>query len=211
MGVNSLVLKLAEVHDLGHCVPVPVALNPLADMCISCAESGKKVQNPWVEGKDSCVIVVVVGAMVVSCIQLSHVEGIGREILLWVASSVAVGELFDPICGLEVAILDGDDEVRSLAVIISNVSFRYLLGELVGQIPFCLPLQMSDPLCVSGVFSLVVLPLLSSDGFNEPLDDLHDGFRVVDVELEGGCGSSRRDGSRGINPGGGRGLIGGID
>jgi hypothetical protein len=68
MSVNPLVLKFAEAHDFGHSVPVPVALNPLADMRISCAGSGKEVQNPWVEGKDGCVIIVVVGAMMVSCI-----------------------------------------------------------------------------------------------------------------------------------------------
>jgi hypothetical protein len=67
-GVNTLALELAEAHDFGHGVPVPMALNPLADMRISCAGSGKEVQNPWVEGKDSCVVVVVIGAMVVSSI-----------------------------------------------------------------------------------------------------------------------------------------------
>jgi hypothetical protein len=59
-------------------------------------------------------------------------------VLLWITRGVAVGELFDPVCGLKVAILNGDDEVRSLAVVVSNISFRNLLGELVGQIPFCL-------------------------------------------------------------------------
>jgi hypothetical protein len=209
-GVDALVFELAEAHDFGHGVPVSVALNPLADMCISCAGSGKEVQNPWVEGKDSCVVVVVIGAMVVSCIQLSHVGGIGGVVLLWIACGVTVGELFDPICGLEVAILDGDDEVRSLAVVVSNVSFRYLLGELVGQIPFCLSFQVSDSFCGSGALGLVV-SFSSPDSLDEPLGDLHDGFWVVDVELEGSGGSMGRDGSGGINPGGGRGLVGGVD
>jgi hypothetical protein len=52
-------------------------------------------------------------------------------ILLWITRNITIGELFDPVCGLEVAILNGDDEVRSLAVVVLNVSFRNLLGELV--------------------------------------------------------------------------------
>jgi hypothetical protein len=68
--VDLLVFEVAEVHDFSHCVPVPVALNPLADMRILCAGSYKGVQNPWVEGKDKCVVVVV-GAVIVSCIKFS--------------------------------------------------------------------------------------------------------------------------------------------
>jgi hypothetical protein len=68
VSVDPLVLEFAEAYDLGHGMPVSVALNPLADMRISCAGSGKEVQNLWVEGKDSCVVVVVVGAVVVSCV-----------------------------------------------------------------------------------------------------------------------------------------------
>jgi hypothetical protein len=131
-------------------------------------------------------------------------------ILLRVAGGIPIGELFDPVCRLEVAILNGDDEVGSFAVVISNISFRYLLGELVGQIPFCLSFQMSDLLCVLGEFGLVI-PFSLLDSFDEPLGDLHDGFWVVDIELEGYCRSSGRDESGGINSGGGRGLIEGVD
>jgi hypothetical protein len=131
-------------------------------------------------------------------------------VFLWITRGIAVGELFDPVCRLEVAILDGNDEVRGLTVVISNVSFRNLLGELVGQIPFCLSFQVSDPFCSSSTLCLVV-SFLSPDSLDESLGDLHDGFWVVDVELEGSGGSSGRDRSGGINPGGGRGLVGGVD
>jgi hypothetical protein len=78
--------------------------------------------------------------------------------------------------------LDGNDEVGSFAVVISNVSFWCLLVKLVGQILLCLSFQVLDLLSVLGEFSLVI-PFSPLYGFDKPLGDLHDGFWVVNVKL----------------------------
>jgi hypothetical protein len=85
--------------------------------------------------------------------------------------------------------LDGNDEVRGLVAVVPYIPLRCSFCELIGQILFLLAFQMLDLLFDPVEFGLVI-SFLSLDGFEESLGDLHDGFWVADIDLEGCCGAS---------------------
>jgi hypothetical protein len=202
-------LEVAESHELGHGVPVPVYLDPLADLSVSSCGSLEEVEYPRLERKDEGVVVVVVVGFVLGE-QFSHVWGFVRLVFLAVGGDRAVAELSNPVGLLRVPILDGDNEVGCALVSVANKALgRGNCGES-GQIASLLLFQISESFSGEGAFGLVV-PLSSSKGFDESLGDLCNGFGVVDINLEGDCCASRGDRDRCGGSGCCGGLVGGVD
>jgi hypothetical protein len=208
-GIDALVLEVAEPHEFGHGVPVPVYLDPLADLSVSSWGSLEEVQYPRLERKDEGVVVVVVVGFVLG-VQFSHVRGFVRLVFLGVGGDGAVAELSDPVRLLGVPILDGDDEVGCALISVSNEALGRGNGGKSGQIASLLIFQISEPLggeCALGL----VIPFSSSKGFDESLGNLRDGLGVVDINLEGDCCAPGGDGDRRGGSGCCGGFVGGVD
>jgi hypothetical protein len=208
-GIDALVFQVAESHELGHGVPVPVCLDPLADLSVLSWGSLEEVQYPRLERKDEGIVVVVVVGLVLGE-QFSHVRGFVRLVFFWVGGDWSVAELSDPVGLLGVPILDGDNEVGCALVGVSNETLGGFERGESGQIASLLIFQVSEPLGGEVTFGLVV-PFSSSYGFDESLGNLHDGLGVVDVDLQGDRCASRGDGDRRRGPGSSGGLVGGVD
>jgi hypothetical protein len=209
LGVDPLMFQVAELHELGDGVSVPVHLDPLADLSVSIWGSLEEVQYPRLEGEDKSIVVVIVAGFILGE-KFPHVRGFVRLVFFGVGGDWPIAELFDPVGRLGVPILDGDNEVGCALVVVSYIALGgHECGES-GQIASLLIFQVSESLGGEVVLSLVI-SLSSLQGFDESLGDLHDWFGVVDVDLQGGYCASRGDGDRRRGPGGGRGFVGGID
>jgi hypothetical protein len=167
-------LEVAELHELGHGVPVPVPLDVSADLFIPCSGPLEELHDPGVEWYDESIVFVVV-IVFVSGIELLDVGGLVRSILFREAGDFSAGELLDPVGRLRVTILDGDDEVWGFVAVVSLIPLGGSLCELMGQISLLLIFQISELLDGLAEFGLVI-PFLASDGFEQSLGDLHDGL-----------------------------------
>jgi hypothetical protein len=58
--IDLLVLKVTESYELCHGVPIPVLLDPPADLSVSCIWPFEELQDSGVKREDESIVVVVV-------------------------------------------------------------------------------------------------------------------------------------------------------
>jgi hypothetical protein len=146
-------------------------------------------------------------------VDLEDERGGSRSMLLSEPSNLSSWEEADPMHGLEVPILNGDDEVGGPVIVVMDKPIGGLPGLwYLEAFMLELSLQLSDS-CISYLSLLASLTLRLLDSGNKALHDTHDSFGVLLVNGEDGGGGAGRDwwcrggrseGSRGV----GTGLIG---
>jgi hypothetical protein len=110
-------------------------------------------------------------------------RGGSRSMLLREPSNLSSGEESDPVRGLVVPILNGDDKVGGAVVVVEDESVRSLPGlRHLEALMLELSLQFSDAR-VSYLSFFASLSLSFMDAGNESLCDVHNGFGVLLVEL----------------------------
>jgi hypothetical protein len=177
---------------------------------ITCRRSCEQLDCPCWERINGARIVLII--FVSLGVDFQDERGGSRSMLLSEPSNLSSWEESNPVRRLIIPVLDGDGEVGGATVIIEDVPLRGLprlrpLEALMLE----LSLQLVD-LRVSCRSLLASLTLRLVDGGNETLRDIHDGFRVLLVDVEDGGGSAGRDwwcrgGRSGASRSGGTGLV----
>jgi hypothetical protein len=127
------------------------------------------------------------------CVDLADKGGGSGNTTFREPSNLSSWEESDPVSGLVVPILNGDNKVGGAVFAIEDEAV-WSLPRLWALEAFMLKLsfQLADSR-ISCLSFRALLTLRLMDGGNEPLRDIHDGFGVLLVDGKDSCGSAGRD------------------
>jgi hypothetical protein len=186
-----LVLELAVAHDFRNESPRVVLLDVFEQHPVTCRRPSEQLDRPCRERINGARIVLCIFVSV--SMDLGDERGGSRSMLLREPSNLSSGEESDPVRGLVVPILNGDDEAGGAVVVVKDKPVWSLSGlRPLEALMLELGLQLVDSR-VSCRSLLASLTLRLLDGGNETLCDIHDGFRVLLIDVEDGGGRAGRD------------------
>ena len=125
--VDLMMFKLAELDDLGQESPVAVAFDLVSQPSEEGATPLEHFQEPVGGGQSDAVIV----AFIWGGIDLSDERGVLWVVIARVPCDPSICKLFDPMCGFEEVILNGDDKAGGKPVAVEGETLGTFFGDAV--------------------------------------------------------------------------------
>jgi hypothetical protein len=189
--IIALVFELPVTHDFCNESPPVVLLDVLEQHPVTCRRPSEQLDCPCRERINGARIVLCIFVSV--SMDLGDKRGGSRSMLLREPSNLSSGEESDPVRGLVVPILNGDNKAGGAVVVVKDEPVRSLSGSRhLEALMLELSLQFSD-VRVSCLSLLASFSLSFMDAGNESLCDVHNGFGIFLVELEDDGGGAGRD------------------
>ena len=179
-----MMFELAESDDLSQEAPIPIAFDFVGQPGEEGAVPLEHFQEPAGGGQSDAFVV----ALVWGGIDFGDKGGVLWVITARVSRDPSVRKFFDPVCRLEEIVLNGDDEAGGEPIAVEGEALgTFFSGTVVPDAGFHVlqtavltsqQLTLYSPFSLEPLSFLGVVPLPSSDCFNQTLGDPHDRREV---------------------------------
>ena len=195
-----MVLEFLEPNDFSQEAPVPIMFDFVCQSCEEGTVPLEHFQEPVGGGQSKPIVFTFVRRG----IDFGDEGGVLWVIAARISCNSPVRKLFDPMCGFEKVVLDGDDEAGGKSITVEGEALGALFGGAMvldaGLQVFHVAVLMPQQLTLYSPFSLESLPffsvisLPSPDRLDEALGDPYDRLKVSLSDCQCGGRHSRGDG-----------------